>query len=235
MDDPVTRLNQQKEVGQDRPSKKMGQKINPIGFRLGIVSPWESRWFASSKKYQQFLKEDMKIREILMKRLKTAGISKIEIERAINKIKIIIFVSRPGILIGRGGTGLLELKKFLMRELNLKDENALEIVPMDMKIPDLSAYLVAQSIADQLVRRMPAARVMNQTIDRVMRAGAKGVKVVLSGRIGGAEIARRESKFFGSIPLHTLRADIDFAVYPALTKSGYVGVKVWINKGEAKI
>ncbi|MBI2021575.1 30S ribosomal protein S3 [Candidatus Daviesbacteria bacterium] len=213
----------------------MGQKINPIGFRLGIVSPWESRWFASSKKYQQFLKEDMKIREILMKRLKTAGISKIEIERAINKIKIIIFVSRPGILIGRGGTGLLELKKFLMRELNLKDENALEIVPMDMKIPDLSAYLVAQSIADQLVRRMPAARVMNQTIDRVMRAGAKGVKVVLSGRIGGAEIARRESKFFGSIPLHTLRADIDFAVYPALTKSGYVGVKVWINKGEAKI
>lgn len=213
----------------------MGQKINPIGFRLGAGVPWESRWFAPGKKYQQFVQEDMKIREILMKRYRGAGITKVEIERAAGKMKVIIFVSRPGILIGRGGTGLLELKKFLLKELKLKDENSLEIAPMDIKAPDLSAYLVAQNMAEQLARRMPAARVMNQTMDRVMRAGAKGVRVKLSGRIGGAEIARTEGKTQGAMPLHTLRADIDYAMYPALTKSGYVGVKVWINKGENKI
>lgn len=213
----------------------MGQKVHPLGFRLGIATPWESRWFAPGKKYQQQLKEDLKIREILMKKLRPAGISRIEIERAVSKIKVILFVSRPGVLIGRGGQGLTDLKKFLQKELRIKDANNLEIAPMDVKMPDLSAYLVAQSVAEQLVRRMPAARVMNQALDRVMRAGAKGVKVALSGRIGGAEIARREWKFAGSIPLHTLRADIDFAAYPALTKSGYVGVKVWINRGEAKI
>lgn len=213
----------------------MGQKINPIGFRLGIGIPWVSRWFAPGKKYSQHLMEDLKLREILMKKYRSAGITRVEIERAANKLKVIIFVSRPGVLIGRGGTGLTDLKKYLLKELKLKDENALEISPMDIKMPDLSAYLVAQNIADQLARRMPAARVMNQTIDRVMRAGAKGVKIVLAGRIGGAEIARRERKFAGSMPLHTLRADIDYAMYPALTKSGYIGVKVWINKGETKI
>ncbi len=213
----------------------MGQKINPNGFRMGGATTWESRWFADGKKYQQFLSEDRKIRDILMKKLRPAGITKIEIERAINKLKILIFVSRPGILIGRGGTGLTDLKKYILKELKIKDENVLEVAPMDIKSPDLSAYLIAQNIAEQLARRMPAARVMNQALDRVMHAGAKGAKVVLAGRIGGAEIARRESKFQGSIPLHTLRADIDFAAYPALTKSGYVGVKVWINKGEVKI
>lgn len=213
----------------------MGQKIHPIGFRLGVVASWGSRWFAPGKKYHQFLKEDLKIRELLMKKLRQAGITRIEIERAINKLKVIIFVSRPGVLIGRGGTGLLELKKFLLKELEIKDGNILEVVPMDIKSPDLSAYLVAQNIAEQLYRRMPAARVMNQAIERVMRAGAKGVRVALAGRIGGAEIARREKKSSGSIPLHTLRADIDFVSYPALTKSGCVGIKVWINKGEAKI
>jgi small subunit ribosomal protein S3 len=213
----------------------MGQKIHPMGFRLGGNVTWDSRWFAPGKKYQQFLQEDLKIRDFLMKKLRPAGITKVEIERAINKTKIIIYVSRPGVLIGRGGSGLQELKKLLQRLLMIKDDNKLEIAPMDIKSPDLSAYLVAQSIAEMLIRRMPAARVMNQSIERVMRAGAKGVKVVLSGRIGGAEIARRESKFQGSIPLHTLRSEIDFCVYPALTKSGYVGVKVWINKGESKI
>jgi small subunit ribosomal protein S3 len=213
----------------------MGQKINPIGFRLGVLAPWESRWFAGNKKYASLLKEDINIREILMKKLRPAGISKIEIERAVGKVKVIIHVTRPGVLIGKGGSGLLDLKKFLMKELKIKDENKLEIAPMDVRAPDLQAYLVAQNIAEQLVRRMPAARVMNQAIERVMQAGAKGAKVVLSGRIGGAEIARREWKAAGSIPLHTLRVNIDFAVYPALTKSGYVGVKVWINKGESKI
>ncbi|TSC64725.1 MAG: small subunit ribosomal protein S3 [Microgenomates group bacterium Gr01-1014_93] len=170
-----------------------------------------------------------------MKKLKTAGISRIEIERSINKLKIIIYVSRPGILIGRGGSGLTELKKFLMKSLKIKAENALEIMPQDIGTPDLSAYLIAQSMAESLIKRMPAQRVMNQTIERVMRSGAKGVRVVLSGRIGGAEIARREWKQKGIMPLHTLRHDIDFALFPALTKSGYVGVKVWINKGEVEI
>jgi small subunit ribosomal protein S3 len=212
----------------------MGQKINPNGFRLGTASTWESRWFGPGIKYQQFLQEDMKIRELLMKKFRSAGITKVEIERAANKIKVVIFVARPGVLIGRGGTGLLDLKKFLARELKVKDD-AIEVSPMDVKMPDLSAYLVAMNITEQLIRRMPAARVMNQAIERVMRAGAKGVRVALAGRIGGAEIARREWKAQGSLPLHTLRNDIDYVHVPALTKSGYVGVKVWINKGEVKI
>lgn len=210
----------------------MGQKIHPVGFRMGLTSDlWQSRWFADSRKYKQLVAEDIKIREILMKKLRPAGVNKIEIERASNKVKVIIFVARPGVLIGRGGTGLTELKKYLMKELVLKD-SALEIAPMDVRSPDLSAYLVGQNIVDQLVKRLPAQRVMNQAVERVMRAGAKGVKVVLSGRIGGAEIARREWKAAGNMPLHTLRQDIDFASTPALTKSGYVGVKVWINRGE---
>lgn len=213
----------------------MGQKIHPVGFRMGIGASWKSRWFAKGDKYKQFVLQDIKIRDLLMKKLRPAGIQSVEIERAVNKLKIIIFVSRPGVLIGRGGSGLTELKKFLLKELKLKDENSLEVAPMEIKSADLSAYLVAQSVAEQLAKRLPAQRVMNQVIDRVTRAGAKGVKVVLSGRIGGAEIARREWKASGTMPLHTLRADIDFAVYPALTKSGYVGVKVWINKGEVKI
>ena len=213
----------------------MGQKIHPVGFRMGIGATWKSRWFARGPKYQQYVAEDLKIRDLLMKKLRPAGVAAVEIERAVNKLKIIIFVSRPGVLIGRGGSGLTELKKFLMRELKVKNDNSLEIVPMELKSGDLSAYLVAQSVAEQLARRLPAQRVMNQAIERAMRAGAKGVRIVLSGRIGGAEIARREWKAAGTMPLHTLRADIDFVTYPALTKSGYVGVKVWINKGEVEI
>lgn len=213
----------------------MGQKIHPVGFRMGISALWQSRWFAEAKKYKEYVLEDIKIREILLKKLRPAGVSGVEIERSTNKLKVIIFVSRPGVLIGRGGTGLTELKKFLMKSLKIKSENALEIVPMEVRSADLSAYLVAQNMAEQLAKRLPAQRVMNQTIDRVMRAGAKGVRLVLSGRIGGAEIARREWKTSGTMPLHTLRADIDFCAYPALTKSGYVGVKVWINKGEVEI
>lgn len=213
----------------------MGQKIHPVGFRMGISTTWQSRWFAPSAKYRLFLMEDMKIRDILMKKLRSSGIGRIEIERSSNKLKVIIFVSRPGVLIGRGGSGLTELKKFLMTTLKIKNENSLEITPMELRSADLSAYLVALSIAEQLARRMPAQRIMNQAIDRVMRSGAKGVRIVIAGRIGGAEIARREWKASGSMPLHTLRADIDFSVYPALTKSGYVGVKVWINRGEVEI
>lgn len=202
---------------------------------MGIGAVWKSRWFAHGAKYKQCLAEDLKIRDLLMKKLRPAGIGSIEIERAVNKLKILIYVSRPGILIGRGGSGLNDLKKFIMVELKIKNDNSLEIVPMELKSADLSAYLIAQSVAEQLARRLPAQRVMNQAIERAMRAGAKGVRIVLSGRIGGAEIARREWKAAGTMPLHTLRADIDFSVYPALTKSGYVGVKVWINKGEVEI
>lgn len=213
----------------------MGQKIHPVGFRLGLGATWKSRWFARGDKYKQNVLEDIKIRDLLMKKLRPAGIQSVELERAVNKLKVIIFVSRPGVLIGRGGSGLTEIKKFLMKELKIKDENTLEVVPMELKSADLSAYLVAQSVAEQLARRFPAQRVMNQAIDRAMRAGAKGVRIVLSGRIGGAEIARREWKAQGTMPLHTLRADIDFVVYPSLTKSGFVGVKVWINRGELEI
>lgn len=213
----------------------MGQKIHPVGFRMGIGATWKSRWYAKGDKYKQFVLEDLKIRDLLMKKLRPAGIQSVEIERAVNKLKVVIFVSRPGVLIGRGGSGLTEVKKYLMKELAVKNENSLEITPMELKSADLSAYLVAQGVAEQLVKRLPAQRVMNQSIERVMRSGAKGVKIVLSGRIGGAEIARREWKAAGTMPLHTLRADIDFTVYPALTKSGYVGVKVWINKGEVEI
>lgn len=213
----------------------MGQKIHPVGFRLGLGATWKSRWFARGDKYKQNVLEDIKIRDLLMKKLRPAGIQSVEIERAVNKLKVIIFVSRPGVLIGRGGSGLSELKKFLMSKLKIKSENSLEIVPMELKFADLSAYLIAQSVAEQLSRRFPAQRVMNQAIDRAMRAGAKGIRIVLSGRIGGAEIARREWKAAGTMPLHTLRADIDFVVYPSLTKSGFVGVKVWINKGEVEI
>lgn len=213
----------------------MGQKIHPVGFRMGIGATWKSRWFAGGAKYRQYIIEDLKIRDLLMKKLRPAGIGSVEIERAVNKLKIIIYVSRPGVLIGRGGTGLNETKKFLMNELKVKNDNSLEIVPMELKSADLSTYLIAQSVAEQLTRRLPAQRVMNQAIERAMRAGAKGVRIMLSGRIGGAEIARREWKAAGTMPLHTLRADIDFVAYPALTKSGYVGVKVWINKGEVEI
>lgn len=213
----------------------MGQKINPIGFRMGVGLSWQSKWFANSKTYRVFVAEDLKIRELLMTKLKPAGIGSVEIERSINKLKVLIFVARPGVLIGRGGTGLEELKFYLMKNMKIKDKNSLEIVPKEIRSADLSAYLVAASMAEQLVRRLPAQRVINQTVERVMRAGAKGVRVLLSGRIGGAEIARREGKSVGTLPLHTLRADIDFAIYPALTKSGYVGVKVWINKGELEI
>ena len=213
----------------------MGQKIHPIGFRMGISATWKSRWFAKGDKYRTNVLEDIKIRDLLMKKLRPAGIQSVEIERAVNKLKVIIFVSRPGVLIGRGGSGLTDTKKYLMKSLKIKDENTLEISPMEIKSADLSAYLVAQSVAEQLAKRLPAQRIMNQSIERVMRSGAKGVKIVVSGRIGGAEIARREWKASGTMPLHTLRADIDFCVYPALTKSGYVGVKVWINKGETTI
>ncbi len=213
----------------------MGQKIHPISFRLGITHSHLSRWYAEPRKYKTYLLQDVKVRDYLMKKLRTASISKVEIERAVNKMTLTLFVARPGVVIGRGGSGLDELKKSLMTELGIADAKNLEIRVEEVKSPDLVAYLVASSAAEQLAKRMPSKRILNQVIERVTKAGGKGVKVLLSGRINGAEIARRESAKKGTVPLHTLRADIDFAHVPALTKSGYVGVKVWINRGEKKI
>ncbi|MCX6724660.1 MAG: 30S ribosomal protein S3 [Candidatus Shapirobacteria bacterium] len=218
----------------------MGQKVNPISFRLPYLKEWKSRWFSADKKqYQKNLLEDVKIRKFLLNKLRLAGIAQVQIERSINKMKIILFVSRPGVVIGRGGSGLELLKKELCRMVTMaQPEKNLEIEAVEVKNPDLEAYLVAQRVAEQLEKRLPYRRVINRTIENVMASGAKGVKIVLSGRIAGAEISRRE-KFgdkgkTGNIPTQTLRADIDFASVPALTRSGFIGIKVWIYKGESK-
>lgn len=218
----------------------MGQKVNPTGFRLGTLYTWDSRWFADDKKtYQQFLLQDIALRRFLMEKLRPAGIVKVIIERSINLIKVTLLVSRPGVVIGRGGSGLEQLKKLIAEKLNINpaDPKApkLEINVAEVKNPDLSAYLVCQRIVDQLCRRYPHRRAVSQAIEKVMAAGAKGVKIVLSGRIGGAEIGRTEKYSRGKVPLQTLRADIDYAEMPALTKSGYIGVKVYIYKGEKEI
>ncbi len=227
----------------------MGNKVHPIAFRLGPVYTWTSRWFATDKRYQNLLLDDVRIRKALMTRLKPAGIARVEIERSINRIGLILYVSRPGVVIGRGGTGMEDLKKYIMtqllkvktsdkqslrsspasrRDAGLKNAPKVDIKVEPIKEPNLDAQLVAVSIADQLAKRLPAKRVLKQTVERVMAAGAKGVRVRLGGRIGGAEIARVEHEQAGVVPLSSVKEKIDFAAYPAYTRSGYVGVKVWI-------
>lgn len=218
----------------------MGQKVNPKLFRLGTVYNWSSRWFAD-KKYKENLLEDFKIRAALMERLKNAGVSQIEIERSINSIKLIVYVARPGMVIGHGGSGLETLKDFLHKVLDINTKlsfvktNSKLAPKMDIRIepvkePNLDAYLVAKNITDQLAKRLPHRRVMTQAIEKVMGAGAKGVKIVLAGRVGGAEIGRTEKMHKGTVPLSTIRENINFSSLAALTKKGYVGVKVWINR-----
>ncbi len=212
----------------------MGHKVNPKLFRLGPVYNWDSRWF-DDKNYAATLLEDYNLRKSITERLKMAGVSSIEIERSINSLRITAYVSKPGIVIGRGGAGLEELKKFLVTEL-LKTRNGKKNLPkMDIRIepikePNLDAYLVARNISDQLARRMPHKRIMTQSVERAMGAGALGIRVALSGRIGGAEIGRREKMQQGTVPLSTIRENVSFASVPSLTKKGYIGVKVWINK-----
>lgn len=209
----------------------MGQKINPKAFRLGNLYTWDSRWFVNKKSYKIFVLEDLKLRKALTEKLKPAGVSLVEIERSINKLDIILHVSRPGVVIGRAGSGLEEIKKFIAKYVENKEGKVkTEIKVEPIKEPNLDAYLVAVNVADQLIKRLPQRRVVAQTLEKVMGAGAKGVKVILSGRINGAEISRRETYKTGTIPLSTLRETIDFARYAALTRSGYVGVKVWICK-----
>ncbi len=208
----------------------MGQKINPNALRLGVLTTWSSRWFSGRKReFQDILLEDIKLREFLMKRLRSAGIAKVEIERSIKTIDILLHVARPGVAIGRGGEELNKLKK----EVEEFFKGRREQVKIDLRIepvkkPDLDSYLVARNIAEQIERRMPHKRVVNQAMSRVIGAGAKGVRIQLGGRINGAEISRTEKYSQGTVPLSTIREDVQFAKVPALTKSGYVGIKVWI-------
>ncbi len=221
----------------------MGQKVNPIGFRLPLAptATWKSRWFATDpRKYVAYLIEDVKLRKILMSKLAMAGITRVNIERSPKSVKIIVLVTRPGIVIGRGGAGIEDLRKFIVQFLS-KNKTYTKLPKIDLQIeevkePDSNAYFVATKIAGQLEKRLPARRVAVKAIERSMQSGAKGIKVRLSGRVNGAEISRHElyNSPTGSVPLQTLRADIDYAHVPALTRSGYVGVKVWINRGERK-
>jgi small subunit ribosomal protein S3 len=216
----------------------MGQKVHPFGFRLGFLYRWKSLWYSSPKTYQQQVLEDYRLRQLLETKLLSAGITQVEIERSINTIKITLLVSRPGVVIGRGGSNLEQLKKEITKFLGKADDGKakkIEIEVKEVKDPDLSAKLVLDRIIDQLEKRYPHRRAVSQAMSRVMGSGAKGIKVIFSGRIGGAEIGRTEKYEEGTVPTQTLRADIDYAERPALTKSGYVGIKVYINRGEPKL
>jgi len=212
----------------------MGQKVHPRGLRLGIIYNWSSRWFFSNKKtYRENLQSDIQIRKSLMEKLAFASATQIDIERAINKITLIIFSVKPGMIIGRGGKGLEEIKKYIgkfMKGTEKNKEAKLDIKIEPVKKPYLNAYFVSQSIAEKLVRNFPHRSVVHNAMNRVIEACGKGVKIQLGGRIAGAEISRREKYFQGTIPTSTIREEIDFNRYPALTKSGYIGVKVWICK-----
>ncbi len=215
----------------------MGQKVHPTGFRIGNTFTWKSTWFATAGDYAKRVLEDKKIRQFFEEKLANAGLDRIEIERSINVIKIRLHVSRPGVVIGRGGANLEQLKLELARllKINPRDPKGMKVSIdeiIEVKQPDLSAKFVVERITDQLIKRYPHRRAVSQALDRVMAAGAEGVKIQLSGRVGGAEIGRREKYFKGTVPTQTLRANIDYYESPAHTKSGTVGIKVWINKGE---
>jgi len=214
----------------------MSHKINPIGFRVGRMIGWKSRWFGEGGNFKDLLLEDIKLRKELMKRLSSAGITGVEIERQPKSLVVIVTVSRPGVVIGRGGSGIEELKKFILSVLknskvtNLKAKIDLKV--NEVKNPELSAYLVAERIATDLEKRIPHRRSVTKAMERVMGAAAGGIKIFLGGRINGAEISRVEKFHMGSVPTQTLREDIDYAERPALTRRGYVGVKVWIHRKE---
>lgn len=213
----------------------MGQKVNPVGFRTGTFLPWRSRWFAKSADFRNFLVEDIKIRKGLMEKLKLAGVNMVEIERLPKSMVINVWVSRPGVVIGRGGAGIEDVKKFVLNIMkdtrkSLKKDLKIDIKINEVKNPEISAHLVAGRIVSELERRIPHRRAVQKAIERVMASGALGVKVVLGGRINGAEISRIEKFHQGSVPSQTLREEIDYASVPALLKRGYVGVKVWIHK-----
>jgi small subunit ribosomal protein S3 len=213
----------------------MSQKVNPIGIRTGSYLPWKSRWFADEGLFKDFLIEDIKIRKSLMDKLKLAGITGVEIERLPKSMVVVITVSRPGVVIGRGGTGIEDVKKYILGIMNEVRKKKVANLKIDIRInevknPELSAHLVAGRIAGEMERRIPHRRAVQKAIERVMASGALGIKVVLAGRINGAEISRSEKFHQGSVPAQTLREDVDYAQVPALLKRGYVGVKVWIHR-----
>ena len=211
----------------------MGQKVNPVSFRMGMSQSWKSKWF-SDKNYVVYLKQDVLMRRYLKKKLKDAGVSRIEIKRSADDMTLVIYSSRPGIIIGRGGTGIEDLKKDLIKRF-VKDQKKLNISIEEIKKPMLSSGIVLQGIIDQVEKRMPYRKVMKKTIERVMEAGAKGVKIKLAGRLNGVEIARKETLGKGRLPLHTLRANIDYSRGAAATTYGAIGIKVWIYKdGESE-
>ncbi|MBD3108628.1 30S ribosomal protein S3 [Bacillus sp. AGMB 02131] len=205
----------------------MGQKVNPIGLRVGIIRDWESKWYAD-KDYANLLHEDLKVREYIAQRLNDASVSKVEIERAANRINVSVHTAKPGMVIGKGGTEVEALRK----ALNQLTGKRVHINIIEIKKADLDAKLVAENIARQLENRVSFRRAQKQAIQRTMRAGAQGIKTMVSGRLGGADIARSEQYSEGTVPLHTLRADIDYAHAEADTTYGKLGVKVWIYRGE---
>jgi len=208
----------------------MGQKINPTGLRIGVIKNWESRWFADKKDFGNTLVEDYELREYLLKTLAPAGVPKVEIERDAKRVRINIHCAKPGMVIGRGGSEIEKLKKVCQKKLGTEKEVFINIV--EVKQPDLNAQLVAEGIALQLEKRVSFRRALKQAIGRTMKLGAKGIKTQVSGRLGGAEIARTEHYHEGTIPLQTIRADIDYGFAEADTTYGRIGVKVWIYKGE---
>jgi small subunit ribosomal protein S3 len=205
----------------------VGQKVSPIGFRIGIIRDWDARWFAG-KNYKELLHEDLAVRDYLQKKLEGTSLSRIEIERAASNLRINIHTAKPGMVIGRGGTGVEELRK----QLEAMTEKKVHLNIIEIKKPELDAFLVAESIASQLERRIAFRRAMKQAVFRTMRNGAKGIKIACSGRLGGSEMARNESYHEGTVPLQTMRADIDYGFTEARTTYGRIGVKVWIYKGE---
>ncbi|MBN1778985.1 MAG: 30S ribosomal protein S3 [Candidatus Buchananbacteria bacterium] len=208
----------------------MGQKVHPKIFRIGNLYTWNSKWYAG-KNYAQFLKQDVLVRKFLIKSLRDAGVEKVEIERSAANINVVIYAAKPGIIIGRGGQGVEDLKKKLKKQF-LEPKTNLNITIQEVKEPNMSAQLVAGAMAIDIEKRMPFRRVLKQAISRVEKAGAKGIKVCVAGRLNGSEIARTEILSSGSLPLHTLRADIDYARTVASTTYGVIGIKVWIYKGQ---
>jgi small subunit ribosomal protein S3 len=211
----------------------MGHKINPTGFRIGVIYDWQAKWY-SDRNYAELLHEDIRIRQLIQRTLGDAGISKIDIERNANQVSVTIHTAKPGIVIGRGGQKVEELRNRLERLASEGDGPAkrVRVNIQEIRTPELDAYLVARSIADQLQRRVAFRRAMKQAVQRTMQRGAKGIKVMVAGRLGGAEMSRRETEMDGRVPLHTLRAEIDYGFAEAHTTFGRIGVKVWIYKGE---
>ncbi len=205
----------------------MGQKVHPKGFRIGIIRDWDSNWYAD-RDYTDLLHEDYKLRNYIKEHFYTAGISKVEIQRTGNRVRITIHTAKPGIVIGRGGAEVEKLKVDLIKMTN----KSVNINIQEVKKPELDAQIVAENIAQQLEKRISFRRAMKQTVGRTMRAGAIGIKVAISGRLGGAEIARSEWYSEGKVPLHTLRADVDYGFAEANTTYGKIGIKVWVNRGE---